>query len=112
MSFYRGGECLVPNGWAALSWWARLRGLLFRSPLASDGSEAMLISPCGSIHTFGMGYAIDAVFVDGAGTVLGVREHVSPWRARIQKGARSVIEFHAGAARRLSIKPGDVIEWR
>ncbi|WP_407067690.1 DUF192 domain-containing protein [Marilutibacter alkalisoli] len=104
--------CLAPHGKAALSWWARLRGLLFRPPLANDGSEALLISPCASIHTFGMSYPLDVVFLDRAGSVLGVRERIRPWRACMQKGARSVIEFHAGAVQRLSIRPGDVIEWR
>ncbi|TQD45707.1 DUF192 domain-containing protein [Lysobacter aestuarii] len=103
---------MVPHGRAALSWWARFRGLLFRAPLASDGSEAMLIEPCASIHTFGMGYALDVVFVDKAGTVVRVHEGIRPWRACMQRGARSVIEFHAGAVQRLSIRPGDVLEWK
>ncbi|MBB1061996.1 DUF192 domain-containing protein [Lysobacter spongiae] len=97
---------------AALSWGARLRGLLFRRPLARDGSEGMLISPCGSVHTFGMTYPIDVVFLDRAGTVLRVCESLRPWRSAMQRGARSVIEFHGGAARLHSIKAGDVIAWK
>jgi hypothetical protein len=111
-SLYREGTCLVPRAKAALSWWSRLRGLLFRRPLAADASEALLISPCSSIHTFGMSYPLDIVFLDRRGVVLGIRECIRPWRACMQKGARSVLEFHEGAIGRLSIAPGDVIEWK
>lgn len=102
----------MPRAMAALSWWSRLRGLLFRRPLASDGSEALLISPCSSIHTIGMAYGLDIVFLDAAGVVLGTRERVRPWRACLQKGARSTLELHEGTVGLLSITPGDVLEWR
>lgn len=108
----RDGDCLVGHAGGAFGWWSRLRGLLFRRPLAADGTEALLIRPCNSIHTVGMRYALDVVFLDGAGTVLRVSECVRPWQARVGRGAHAVIEFHHGAARRLGISPGDRIEWR
>jgi len=111
-SVHRDGTCLVPRAMKALSWWSRLRGLLFRRPLASDGSEALLISPCSSVHTIGMAYGLDIVFLDATGVVLGTRERVRPWRACLQKGARSTLELREGAVRRLSIATGDVLEWR
>ena len=46
----------------ARSFLQRARGLLGRAPLAAD--EALLIRPCSSIHTFGMRFAIDVVFID------------------------------------------------
>lgn len=108
----RDGECLVGRAGGAFGWWSRLRGLLFRRPLAGDGSEALLIRPCSSIHTIGMGYALDVVFIDREGNVVKVREGVKPWRACFGRGAHAVIEFHHGAARRLRIAAGDRIEWR
>lgn len=111
-ALHRADSCLVPRARAALRWWQRLQGLLFRKRLANDGSEALLISPCSSIHTIGMVYPLDVVFLDGSGAVLSVREHLRPWRACMQRGAKSVLEFHAGAVQQLRIQPGDVIEWR
>lgn len=108
----RDGRCLVEKAGGAFAWWSRLRGLLFRRPLAADGSEALLIRPCNSIHTLGMRYALDVVFIDRQGTVMGVREGVRPWRACFGRGAHAVIELHHGAARRLGISMGDRIEWR
>lgn len=107
----RDGRRLVESAGGAFGWWSRLRGLLFRRPLAADGSEALLIRPCNSIHTVGMRYALDVVFLDRGGTVLRVSEGVRPWRARIARGAHAVVELHHGAARRLAISPGDRIEW-
>lgn len=107
----RNGDRLVEHAGGAFGWWSRLRGLLFRAPLAVDGSEALVIRPCSSIHTFGMGYALDVVFVDRSGNVLKVREALRPWRACASRGAHAVIELHHGAARKLGIVPGDRIEW-
>ncbi len=111
-SLHRDGVCLVPDARAAVSWWSRFRGLLGQRPLATDGTEALLISRCASIHTIGMSYGLDIVFLDPSGVVLGTRERVRPWRACLQKGARSTLELHEGAVRRLSIATGDVLEWR
>lgn len=108
----RDGRCLVARAGGAFGWWSRLRGLLFRAPLAPDGSEALVIRPCNSVHTCGMGYALDLVFVDRAGDVVAVREGLRPWRACGRRGAHAVIEFHHGAIGRLGIAPGDRLEWR
>lgn len=107
----RNGSRLVGRAGGAFGWWSRLRGLLFRAPLAADGSEALLIRPCGSIHTIGMRYALDVVFLDRKGQVLKVREGLPPWRACAGRGAHAVVEFHHGAVRQLGIATGDRIEW-
>lgn len=109
---FRNGACLVGDASAALRWCSRLRGLLFRAPLAADGSEALLIRPCGSVHTIGMDYALDVVFLDRQGQVLDVRERVPPGRFCVGRGAHAVVELHHGAARRLGITRGDRLEWQ
>ena len=76
----RDGAPPIPQVWAADRWWSRLRGLLARPTLAGDGSQALLITPCASVHTFGMRYPLDLVYLDFAGKVVGWREHVAPWR--------------------------------
>jgi uncharacterized membrane protein (UPF0127 family) len=76
--------------------WARMRGLLGRSELPRG--EGVLLRPAGSIHTFFMRFPIDAVFVDGEGTVVGVERELSPWRTARRRGARAVLELAAGEA--------------
>lgn len=56
----------------------RLMGLFSRR--SSD--EILLIVPCHSVHTFGMGYAIDVAFVGREGRVLESYKNVPPWRLK------------------------------
>ncbi len=93
-----------PHVRVAKSYWQRLRGLLGTRSL--DSEEALWIDPCSSVHTFGMRYAIDVVFVDRQGLVLKVFHNLSPWRAAWCRGARSVYEMAAGQAKARIIEPG------
>ncbi len=88
----------------ATTYWQRLRGLLGTPRLADD--EALWIDPCSSVHTFGMRYAIDVVFVDRDGVILEVTRDLAPWRAAWCSGARSVYEMAAGQARLRGIAAG------
>jgi uncharacterized membrane protein (UPF0127 family) len=102
----------IALAWNADRWWTRLRGLLGRAPLPADGSQALLIQPCASVHTFWMRYPLDIVFLDRAQRVLGWRENVRPWRAAAQPGARTTVEFHAGALAILQPRLGERWTWR
>jgi uncharacterized protein len=91
---------------SAKNLWARMQGLLGRSSLASD--VALWISPCNSIHTFFMKFAIDAIFVDENLVVRKVVREIKPWRLIIPVlGARSVFEMAAGQARPERVSEGD-----
>lgn len=108
----RDDKVLIGVARHAERWWSRLRGLLLRPPLPTDASEALLITPCGSIHTCGMRYPIDVVFIDRQGVVVGCHESVKPGRFRMQRKARSALELAEGGIRIHSIKPGDRLAWR
>ncbi|MEZ2299505.1 DUF192 domain-containing protein [Variovorax sp. RCC_210] len=84
--------------------WDRTRGLLGRPRIS--GSEGLLITRCSSVHTVGMRYAIDVVFLDRHGCVARVVEGLNPMRMAICLGAASVLELAAGQARRLALRPG------
>ena len=76
---------------------SRARGLLGR-----DGIEgALLIQPAKSVHTFGMRFPIDVVFVDRDWLPIYVEYDVGPRRVLSSRFARSVIEVNAGEAGRL-----------
>lgn len=84
--------------------WERGMGLLAR-PALTPG-EALWLDPCGSIHTCGMGYPIDVVFLDREFRVLRVRRNLPPWRLGwAPRGTRSAVELPAGGAAR--IQEGD-----
>ena len=71
--------------------WGRMRGLLGRQLPRGEG---ILLRPAGSIHTFFMRFAIDAVFLDRSiSSYLGSKPSLGPWRtAGTARGAKSVVE--------------------
>ena len=90
----------------ARSWWSRMRGLLGRRTLPSG--EALMIPRCRSIHTCGMQFPIDAVFVDRALRVVALRRGLRPWRIvpPVWK-AWGVVEVAVGSLDRLHLTVGD-----
>lgn len=102
----------IAEAWRAERWTQRLRGLLFRPPLAADGSQALVIDPCPGIHTCGMRYPLDVVFLDRESKVCGWREALRPWRFAACRGARSVVELHGGALATLRPALGERWDWK
>jgi uncharacterized membrane protein (UPF0127 family) len=73
---------------------ARLCGLAgLRSPLAG---AALLLAPCRSVHTAGMRWSLDLVWLGPGGGVVRLDRDVEPWRVRSCRRARAVIEVPAG----------------
>jgi uncharacterized protein len=83
----------------ARSFGARLLGLAFRRPTVG---RALLLPGCRSVHTFGMRFALDLVWLDRAGAVLGIDVGVPPRRVRRRRGAVAVIEVSAGQGERVA----------
>ncbi len=73
----------------ALSWRARLKGLLG----TRASSEALLLAPCKSIHTFGMRYPIHVAFIDRRGVVVKSLASVKPGRMASCREAACVLEL-------------------
>jgi uncharacterized membrane protein (UPF0127 family) len=79
----------------ARSRWSRLRGLAFRE---RPPAEPLLIPRCRSVHTFGMRFALDLVWLGRGGRVLRIDRAVPPWRVRCCREAIEVLELAAGGA--------------
>ena len=58
---------------------------------------ALLLPRCRSVHTFGMRFALDVVFVDEAGRPVRVERAVRPGRVLAARTARAVLEAPAPA---------------
>jgi len=72
---------------------ARLLGLCgLRRERAGVG---LLIPRCSSVHTFGMRFALDLVFLDRAGRPLSIHRAVPPRRLVWHRGAAAVLEIPA-----------------
>jgi uncharacterized protein len=88
---------------------ARRKGLLGRQELRAG--EGLWIRPCEAVHTFGMQFPIDLVYLDGKLRVTKVRSGVRPWRLSVCFTAHSVLELASGTIRETQTKPGDRIEF-
>jgi uncharacterized protein len=90
------------------NFFTRLRGLLFAPPI--EKGQGLFIKPCPSIHMFGMQYAIDALFVDKSGAVVGVVENIGPNKVSPYfKSALACLELPAGTISDTGTQLGDLI---
>ncbi|KUO11828.1 DUF192 domain-containing protein [Streptomyces sp. DSM 15324] len=90
----------------AASYRARTRGLLGRDSV--DG--ALLLTPAGSIHTFGMRISLDVAYLDRHLRVIAVRT-MPPTRLGLPRlRSRHVLEAAAGAMRGWGLRPGVRVE--
>lgn len=73
---------------------SRLLGL---ARLDRDAAGTGLLIPgCRSVHTFGMRFGLDLVFLDDAMEPVAVRRAVPPRRIALERRARAVLELPAG----------------
>jgi uncharacterized membrane protein (UPF0127 family) len=87
----------------------RNKGLLGREGL--NPGEGLWILPCQSVHTFGMQFSIDLVYLDRKHRIRKVRSNVPPWRISACLSAHSVIELPAGTIRDTGSCSGDMLEF-
>jgi uncharacterized protein len=70
---------------------SRVLGLaLMRRERAGAG---LLIPRCRSVHTFGMLFRLDVLFLDAEGRVIDLRRGVPPWRFVRSPGAMAALEL-------------------
>ena len=87
----------------------RRTGLLKHSKL--DPGAGLWISPCESVHSFGMKFAIDLVYLDRKKKVRKVRKNMVPWRLSACLTAHSVLELPAGVIEASHTERGDQLEF-
>lgn len=99
---------LLEEATVATTFWARLKGLLGKTELKEN--EGLIIYPCNSVHTVGMKFSIDVIFVNEEDRVCKIipdmkKTSFSP----IVKGSRYVIEVESGFAKKYKVEVDDEI---
>ncbi len=102
------GKVLATKARLALRARERMKGLKGLEGLKPG--EALILRPCFQVHTFGMRFPIDVLFLDGQGmTVKAIHSmrprRISPWVLE----ARTVLELPAGVLRETGTLVGDRI---
>lgn len=99
------GALIADNVWSARRFRDRLRGLLDQRELRHGAG--LLLDPGGSVHTFGMRFSIDVIFVDERSTVLKTRRELKPNRTCwAPLGTRRTLELWAGACTAVGLQRG------
>ena len=91
----------------AKTFFVRLKGLLGTKKL--DTGKGLVIRPCCSIHTVGMNYDIDVVFVGSDDNVLKVVSNMAANRIALCRKSSYVIELPAGTIEATGTTVGDKI---
>ena len=104
------GACVMSRVWQADTAWQRMRGLLGRPKLRLG--EGLLLAPCAAVHTFGMHYALDLVFLDRDGVLCEAVEYLPPWHVCRCTGAYQTLELAPGSLARLGLRRGEALIWR
>lgn len=92
------------------TWWGRARGYLGRRP--PDEGEGLLLVPCNGIHTWGMAFPLDVLFLDPRGRVLASARQVRPWKQLLRvHAARYVLEVPVGTIEATGTREGDELAW-
>ena len=83
----------------------RRTGLLKHSGLAAG--EGLWIVPSEAVHTIGMKFPIDVLFLSKKRKVLKIRRDMRLWRFAVCLRAHSVLELPSGACQRTGTQVGD-----
>jgi uncharacterized membrane protein (UPF0127 family) len=109
---YHGQQIYARHVILATTLFARMRGLLGRKSLGAE--TAMVIDPCSSIHTLGMKFALDVVFLDSKNKITAIARAVKPGRFWVSGGwsCRRVVESEAGCLDLSRLHIGDMLEMK
>lgn len=99
------GEVVVPELEIAATVWQQSIGLIGRRKFPAG--SGLWISPCNGIHTFGVRFPIDVLFLDREGHLLRIVRAVPPCRVvGPVRHARTVVELPAQFASASRLVPG------
>jgi uncharacterized membrane protein (UPF0127 family) len=90
------------------TWRMRLKGLLGRSGVKPD--DGIWLVPSRGIHTVGMRFAIDLIYLDSANRVIHLVEHLGPFRiSPVKIKCASILEVRSRIIYHSNTQIGDEI---
>lgn len=93
------------------TYWTRLRGLLGVQADDFRNGFGLWIVPCHGVHTLGMRFPIDVLYLNRAMQVIHIQPGLQPWRfAPVRRQAASVLELPTQVAAETGTSIGDTIE--
>jgi hypothetical protein len=91
--------------------WSRLRGLLGKTASDFQQERGLWIVPCRGVHTLGMRFPIDVIYLSPDKVVVHLEPALGPWRfAPVRLKAASVLELPENTIRSTGTTIGDQLE--
>jgi uncharacterized membrane protein (UPF0127 family) len=88
-----------------------MKGLLGKRSEDFQNGSGLWITPSQGVHTIGMKFPIDVVYLDSKHRVIHVCHSLNPFRiAAVKLRCRSVVELPAGTLAQTQTSVGDVLE--
>jgi uncharacterized protein len=102
---------IATHATVADGYFSRLVGLLGTTRRWARPGKGLWIVPSHGVHTIGMMYALDLIFLDRNHKVVDVEEHVRPFRiSKVSFKAESVLELPVHTVFRTETNVGDQLE--
>lgn len=93
---------------ATSSFISRLIGLL--GTTKPYVNKVLYINPCSGIHTLGMHYPIDVIFIDNNNRVSRIFKSLKPFRiTKTKKSDKAALEFPPDTLSQISLEIGDLL---
>ena len=91
--------------------WSRFRGLMWTDAANFPAGRGLWIVPCHGVHTFGMRFPIDVIYLNGEKIVVHIENDLKPWRmAPVRLNTDSVLELPGNTIQSTGTLLGDEIE--
>ena len=108
------GRVVADRAWLATTFRERAQGWLGKQGI--QAGEALLLRPASSVHSFGMTFTFDLVFLDRHGRVLKLcpqmapgRAAWGPWWAWVSFRGLQALELPAGTLATLGLRVGQIL---
>jgi uncharacterized membrane protein (UPF0127 family) len=106
VSVWQVGACRIETLKIARGLFERGIGLMFRRDVPAACGAGFLFPHCRDLHSFGMRFPLDVVWINDDGAILDIRRGIPPGKViRGPKTARHVFEVKAGTLPDLSECP-------
>lgn len=91
--------------------YSRLVGLIGKTSTDFSAGMGLWITPCRGVHTLGMRFPIDVIYLDSKNSVVHLEQSLPPWRlGRVCLHAVSVLELPSTTVSRTRTAVGDQIK--
>ena len=105
------GRLVATRPKVADGFFTRLVGLLGTTRQWARPGQGLWLLPSHGVHTFGMRYPLDLIFLNRDCAVVDVQEHVRPFRiSKVSFKADSVLELPVQTVFRSETRVGDQLE--